>query len=323
MVPAVVGRGARDAPRGAGFIVFAEVKPCGGPVDGDASPRALSMDIGGDALLALLLGAAREEEEEEGTLNDVPPLALDLLWAVLQRGQGLSKRAWHLQRVAVVDEKGGAYVARLFFGPPGGDDDDGAFLPPSSWELRCRPSDASWLALQADCPLYVRRDLFDARAAPLDVLLAAVDDDDDEGAASDSDDDDGTVSSIPLTPVEPPPPAVAHVASLSPGDPDGIVLLKRALALAVRDEDFATAARLRDHPAMAAYARAAAADAAGDVDGAAAARADVEAALDGRPRKPTPPSKAARAPRRPAAERGGRVRGRKPPQQPGGGSAEA
>ena len=123
VVPAVVGRGARDAPRGAGFIVFAEVKPCGGPVDGDASPRALSMDIGGDALLALLLGAAREEgEEEKGALDAVPPLALDLLWAVLQRGQGLSKRAWHLQRVAVVDEKGGAYVARLFFGPPGDDD---------------------------------------------------------------------------------------------------------------------------------------------------------------------------------------------------------
>jgi len=86
--------------------------------------RALSMDIGGDALLALMLQTSGESDDEEGEGGDygdadddeagddsgdssddddalvsVPPLALDLLWAVLERGKALSKHAWDLQKV--------------------------------------------------------------------------------------------------------------------------------------------------------------------------------------------------------------------------------
>lgn len=43
-----------------------------------------------------------------------------------------------------------------------------------------------------------------------------------------------------------------------PDDPDAIKLLKRELAVAVREEDYRAAARIRDHPYMVLYRRMAA-----------------------------------------------------------------
>ena len=212
-------------------------------------------------------------------------------------------------QVAIVAERGDAYVARLFFGSPA----EGA---PAAWELAARPSDATWLALQAGCPLFVRRDLFERRAAPMETLMAMVevaaaggagggearggngsDDDDDREAGAGPPDD-------PLAPPEPPPAAIEHVVSLKAGDPEPVVLLKRALAVAVREQDYATAATLRDSPLMRAYGALEAARDRGDAGAAATAAAELDWLVSGRPPPappPPPPRKA--APRR--RKRGG------------------
>ena len=223
------------------------------------------------------------------------------------------RQAWGLVRAAIVDHDAttGAFIGRLFFGDPA----TGAV----AWECEARPADATWLADRAGAPLLVRRDLFAGRAVPLGTLIADGDDDDgddDESDDEDGEDSDGGGSgggsaedgdggrpgrgpggrgrrrrrgragrggAGGVSPHGPPPrsgPAFTGPAAIRPGDPPAVVLLKRQLAVAVVEEDYGTAAALRDLPVMRAAAVAAAATDAGDAAGAAVAEAELAALIE-------------------------------------------
>ena len=74
----------------------------------DQDEKCLVVEIGGDTVSNI--SAALESTQF------ARPLALDLLWQVLERGQAISKSDWALVRVAIVDLRGGTFIGRLFFG---------------------------------------------------------------------------------------------------------------------------------------------------------------------------------------------------------------
>lgn len=102
-----------------------------GPRGIEDTERGLILAVGGDTLSGIaLLMQGRDGER---------PLCLDLLWTMLQRGKELSKRDWRLERVAIVELRGMAYIGRLFFGDGAGG---------AAWDCDCRPSDGCWLSLK-------------------------------------------------------------------------------------------------------------------------------------------------------------------------------
>ncbi|CAK0751507.1 hypothetical protein CVIRNUC_002073 [Coccomyxa viridis] len=175
---------------------------------------ALVLGVGGDTLLGL--GQLLESQLYSR------PMALDLLWQVLQRGQDISKRDWKVLRVAIVELRDQTYIGRLFFG----DADSGAVV----WDCDCRPSDGCWIALKAKCPIYVRKTVWKEHATPIERRppegKAAV--------ASLAEDATGTNA----------------LTSIRGDEPEPLKRLKREMGVALHEEDYTAAARIRDHPFM-------------------------------------------------------------------------
>lgn len=165
-----------------------------------AKGHALIMGIGGESLECLMRLMERKDSPR--------PPALELLWAILQRGQEISKKEWKLLHVAIVAMADNAYVARLFFG----DAETGDIV----WDVDCRPSDASWLALKSKCPIYMHKDVWTQCSRPWRDLV----------------------------------PRDAAAEPVGNEDPEPVKRLKREMEVALSEEDFATAVRIRDHPFM-------------------------------------------------------------------------
>ena len=157
-----------------GYLLLMRKAEDGAIEDGE---RALVLAVGGDTLqgVAMLMQGQASER----------PLSLDLLWAILERGQvrggcgewgwharvglvlssstpqphapppphsqEISKTQWRVLRVAIVELRGNTYIGRLFFG----DADSGHV----AWDTDCRPSDACWLSLKSGCPFFIRREV--------------------------------------------------------------------------------------------------------------------------------------------------------------------
>lgn len=194
------------------------------------------------------------------------PLALDLLWQVLERGQAISKSDWALVRVAIVDLRGGTFIGRLFFG----DRDLGKvrqtitfcalsqahslsfllfFVFQIYWDCDCRPSDGVWLALRSKCPVFVSKSVWNLAAVPLSklVVMSKEQQDDLDNMSADEDaqvfyseEGSGQDADFPLL-------------GLKTEDPEPIKRLKRELQVALAEEDYGSAIRIRDHPFMILY----------------------------------------------------------------------
>ncbi|KAK9906754.1 hypothetical protein WJX75_007449 [Coccomyxa subellipsoidea] len=176
---------------------------------------ALVLGVGGDTLI----GVASILEDHKFNR----PMALDLLWQVLQRGQDISKRDWKVLRVAIVELRDSTYIGRLFFG----DADTGNVV----WDCDCRPSDGCWLALKSRCPVYVRKSVWEANAMPLKTMKQA-----------------GSPASVIITAEQ--AAAGNPLTSIRGDEPEPLKRLKREMGVALHEEDYATAARIRDHPFM-------------------------------------------------------------------------
>jgi len=208
------------------------------------------------------------------------------------------KQAWGLVRAAITDydPRMKAFTGRLFFGDPA----SGAV----AWECEARPADAAWLADRAGAPLLVRRDVFAGNAVPLGSLV--VSEEGEEGGADEEDEGEGEEGggmgegpggrgpggggrrrrgrrgrgAAPAASPPPPPASSSGPAPIRPGDPPAVILLKRSLEVAVKEEDFAAAAALRDSPVLRAARAAEDAADAGDAGAAAEAEARLAALLE-------------------------------------------
>ncbi|KAL3148350.1 hypothetical protein ABBQ38_013807 [Trebouxia sp. C0009 RCD-2024] len=203
--------------RGVGAAVLARLDEYGERTDREYS---LILQIGGDSLAAL------QSIHENFPVQR--PLALNLLWKVLQRGQDISNRDWKLLRVAIVDMRNNTYVARLFFG----NQETGEV----AWDCDCRPSDGLWLSKQAKCPMYVHKSVwFENKSYTRTVIQG-----NDEtahfliGSAAEAEDLSGTNA----------------LTTVREADPEPVKRLKREMAVALSEEDYVSAARIRDHPFM-------------------------------------------------------------------------
>ena len=199
--------------------------------------KCLVVEIGGDTVSNI--SAALE------STTFSRPLALDLLWQVLQRGQQISKNDWALVRVAIVDLRGGTFIGRLFFGDR---EKDRIY-----WDCDSRPSDGIWLALQSKCPVYVSKSVWDIAAVPLSKLVVMSEensmmsegyDEDEEGFHGGFYTEGGKMDEDALK---------LPLLGLKNEDPEPIKRLKRELHVALAEEDYGAAIRIRDHPFMVLY----------------------------------------------------------------------
>lgn len=226
----------------------------------DESDKALVVAVAGDTLSGITL-----------LMQGIPaaprPMSLDLLWSILERGHDISKKEWKLLKVAVTELRGDTYIGRLFFGDPAND--------AVRWDCDSRPSDAIWLSLKSACPIYIHKLVWDANATPLVELAGS------GGGGGGSSHDTvsqsqpeyqskGTQQQHPPKRGGPGHPIQSNVivteleqgAHLDPLDPMSVMLqiqgsdpevikrLKMEFKVALKDENFEAAVRLRDHPFM-------------------------------------------------------------------------
>eukprot|EP01025_Chloroclados_australasicus_P032240 TRINITY_DN3267_c0_g1_i4.p2 TRINITY_DN3267_c0_g1~~TRINITY_DN3267_c0_g1_i4.p2 ORF type:complete len:390 (-),score=21.24 TRINITY_DN3267_c0_g1_i4:488-1501(-) len=180
---------------------------------------ALIMQVGGDTLQCLSTALQKA--------NGDRPMSLDLLYTVLERGKEISSSHWGLVRVAVVDLQNNVFHGRLFFG----DTRTGKVV----WDCDCRPSDGSWLAIKYNVPIYVHNNVWKECARGLSFSTTPE-------------------KKVDGQPVE---------ENYDPNDPfqvrandfEVIKLLKREMQVALTEENYSEAARIRDHPYLKIYMR--------------------------------------------------------------------
>lgn len=198
--------------------------------------RGLVMSVGGDTLA----GVAQLAQGLPTGAAGGRPLSLDLLWQVLERGQEISRRTWGILRVAVVELRGNTFVGRVFFG----DHATGAV----AWDCDCRPSDACWLALKAKSPIYVHKSVWEDSAMVLREIQRGAEQRQPEAGLRDKGQAGGLLVGEAadgelLTPT-------VIMTTPRPADPEPLKRLKMEMRVALKDEDYAAAARIRDHPWM-------------------------------------------------------------------------
>eukprot|EP00882_Tetradesmus_deserticola_P008054 GHRQ01008483.1.p1 GENE.GHRQ01008483.1~~GHRQ01008483.1.p1 ORF type:complete len:413 (+),score=146.77 GHRQ01008483.1:221-1459(+) len=194
------------------------------PVNDDT--RVMEIFISGDACISIYTHLCPSDNTR--------PMALDILWQMWQRGRSISKRDWTLLRVAVVACVNDVYYGRLFFGDPE--------TQQVLWDCDVRPSDATFLALKAKAPIYVKKAVWDNCSTSLRNSSTWA-----------------TVNYIEGQRETQRRASMERRSSLaglgqqghpSPESLPAIRLLMREMEVAVREEDYAAAARLRDHPWM-------------------------------------------------------------------------
>lgn len=196
------------------------------PVSEDT--RVMEIFISGDACISIYTHMCPSDNTR--------PMALDILWQMWQRGRQMSKRDWTLLRVAVVACVNDVYFGRLFFGDPD--------TKQVHWDTDVRPSDATFLALKAGAPIYVKKSVWEACATPLRnsstwPTVNFIRREQDMRAGS-----TGSSSGSGQR------PGSRETEQLNPETLPAIRLLMREMEVAVREEDYSEAARLRDHPWM-------------------------------------------------------------------------
>jgi bifunctional DNase/RNase len=237
-----------------GCLLFARRDSAGAIED---EHRGLVMTVGGDTLMAIASLLAGKE--------DVRPLSINLLWRIMKRGQAISKRDWTVLHVAVVGTSGNAYIARIFFG--------NQITGEVAWDCDARPSDATWLAIKANAPIWIAKDVWEDCATPVshqEEILRRLD-----SLEEGLDTVEGSWST-PSTRVAPPDASnnvaldpLSAMTTVRQSDPEPLKRLKMELTVALHEEDFHSAARIRDHPFMGLHVAALTARRQGDVEAAA------------------------------------------------------
>jgi bifunctional DNase/RNase len=226
----------------------------------DLPKEGLAVSIGGDTFQALGLLLRREESPR--------PLSIHLLQRLLDRAAGAAPRseAWGLLRVAVVGAAGDTFLGRAWFGGRGAAASAGRAAA-AAWDVDCRPSDATWLALYNRAPMYVSKAVWAAHAADLAPLL---------GGGGGGGGGAGRASRGAAAGMT----AAEAATTVFDDDPEPLVLLKMQLRLAIGEEDYEASARLRDHPYVRLHLEGIAARREGDAAAAARAEAQLEAAIE-------------------------------------------
>jgi len=187
------------------------------------------------------------------------PLTVDLLWQILERGRGLSKREWTIRSVAITGMSEATFLGRIFFGYSSQDDPDTEI----AWDVDCRPSDACWLALKCGAPIYVHQSVWDSNAAPLGEHYWQLGLVTEQGVGNiGSDEDIGTFLGEHSSKLD----VASLTTTVQRNDPEPVKLLKMELKVALKEEDYVTAAMIRDSSVMKMHVAALTAKKEGDLE---------------------------------------------------------
>lgn len=220
----------------------------------DEKTEALEVFVSGDTAAGIYIHVTGKTGDR--------PTGLDLMYQIVQRGQAISKRDWTILRVAIVELKNEIYIGRMFFGDK--------HTQQVMWDCDCRPSDATWVSLKANCPFFVHKTVWKAASTPLQEthVYRLI--------------NHARKSTVPMT--------QRGLMDIQPDDFEEIKLLKRELDVAVREEDYATAIKIRDHPYMQLYNRYSLMHAEGQVKEASVAREQLASMIQlNREARPGPP----------------------------------
>ena len=155
------------------------------------------------------------------------PYGLALVLSAVEHFSAVAGRSMVLRRAAIVDMERNIFKARLFFGPE--DDAEDAF------DIDCRPSDALCLSHATGCPVYVSKGIWASHAMGIDRAI-----DSSEGLRARARVELNATLQLSGDPVR----------DILPGDPEPVKFLKRCLQVALAEEDYVGAAKIRDHPFM-------------------------------------------------------------------------
>lgn len=231
-----------------GFMLFQRENEEGHIEDPD---RGLIVAIGGDTFNAISLLL-------QGGPTSARPLTVDLLWSTLERGKEISKRDWTVVRVAITGLADSTFLGRIFFGD--------RLTGQVAWDVDCRPSDATWLAIKSGAPIYIHQSVWDTVSAPLEELrtqaqwqMARVQRDLKAMREGESVDLEQSTSLERLD-------VATVMTTVWRTDPEPLKLLKMELRVALAEEDYNAAARIRDHPFMRLHLAAVTARREGDIE---------------------------------------------------------
>lgn len=219
--------------------------PAGPEAPDGADDKLLEVFISGDTARAIRNTAKGYYDR---------PTGVDLLAKVLQHTIEGHAEEMSLLHVAMVHIENNTYIGRLFFG--------NAQTKQVMWDTDARPSDMIYLALKFNVPIYVSKRVWGECAVPLadSQMMKAFE----EPAAQRPIADEYAGGAEPHPQVQhgargvnydvmPDPADPADFLRPWYGDPSPILLLKRELQVAVEEEDYDTAIKIRDHPWMKAY----------------------------------------------------------------------
>eukprot|EP00976_Prorocentrum_cordatum_P078197 1183003-Prorocentrum_minimum.AAC.4 len=223
-----------------GCIMLTKYEDGTHPVD---DKHTLVMTVVGDTFTALVnlvkgKGACR-------------PSSLNLLGSILDEIK--LRQSVQLSHVAVTHLQNNTFHGRLFFSAV---KTDGEL---AQWDCDSRASDAVWLAINENVPIYVNRDVWDQVSLPLGSVVNRRSTNNNTNASGGNHDSlswqeqtaDGQTGShqaeVPASTTPTPSPVVNLI-------PESIQRLKREMAVAIAEEDYKTAAKIRDHPFMQLYA---------------------------------------------------------------------
>jgi bifunctional DNase/RNase len=225
--------------------------------DGDG----MIVAIGGDTFQAIVLLL-------QGRL-EIRPLTVDLLCRFLEQARGSAENDWSIVRVAITDLAESTFIGRIFFGDRTSEE--------IKWDVDARPSDSVFLALKYGAPIFIHKKVWDAVAAPLEELketaqwqMAHVNrelkahrqGDEYEGAVLSGGNFEQQAGRTKLD-------VARLMTTVRRSDPEPLKLLKMELKVAIAEEDYAAAARIRDHVFMKLSVAAATASSEGDHEAAA------------------------------------------------------
>ena len=213
----------------------------------------MELFIAGDS--AVNLYTTLNSDQKNGTEKPIGrPMIQDVMTSILGVMQESNPRHWGLLRVAIVSLEHDVFVGRMFFGDK--------VIGKSYYDCEVRPSDGLILALQSGAPIFVNLKVWQAAKKPLtkSTVYQML-------SQSNKALPNGTISDLPSTrqskssrqgdldqsrrfqrPLSP-----ADLTDLLDDDLSEIKLLKRKLLIAVKEEDYSTAAAIRDHPYLLVY----------------------------------------------------------------------
>ncbi|GAX79692.1 hypothetical protein CEUSTIGMA_g7133.t1 [Chlamydomonas eustigma] len=226
----------------------------------ESSTRILEVFVAGDTAVNIFTLVNNQKLER--------PMVHDVMYSIMEKAMSENCRQWTLLKVAIVGLQNDVFVGRLFFGDP--------LTGKVHWDCDCRPSDGCFLSIKCKAPLYVHKKVWELTSKPINMSTihqmlkesSKLENMQQITSSSSQQQQQQQLSSI-VSAQQQQQQQHAQASALSAlgdsshlpqdymvlmdDDLEAIKLLKRKLAVAIKEEDYKAATSIRDHPFLLLY----------------------------------------------------------------------